>query len=120
MFPKIIHPVKILLHRRLETEQDDVLGVTGNIEWAEPVELLGQVKFDRFESLTPVFVGNDPMNNGHIVFSATSWLRAGGNVADELELEDSSRLIITEIRPAAHYRGKFWHVHVFFTRRRIS
>lgn len=118
MFPKIIHPVKILLYHRLETVQDDVLGVTGEIEWAEPVELLGQVKYDRFEKLTPVFAGNDPMNDGHIVFSAKSWNKSGGIVADELELEDSARLIITEIRPAAHYQGKFWHLHVYFTRKR--
>ena len=45
-----------------------------------------------------------------------------GEVNDELELEEdytfTSRLKIIEVRPAAHYHGKNWHVHVYFTRMR--
>lgn len=115
MKPKIIHPVKILLYRRLNTEIDDELGPSGVIEFDEPIEIYGQVKYDKFESLTPVGEGNDPVNNGHIVFYPEDF---NGAVGDELELEDSSRLIITEIRPAAHYNGKFYHLHIFFTRKR--
>ncbi len=118
MFPKVIHPVKVILHHRLETEQDEFLGPTGKIEWSEPIILKGQVKYDTFKKLIAVPDGNDPANDGHIVFYAKDWDLSGGTVADELELEDSSRLIITEIRPAAHYYGRFWHVHVYFTRRR--
>ena len=113
MFPKIIHPVKILLFRRLETRQDDVLGVTGKIEWSEPVELLGQVAYNDFERLTAVPDGNDPVNDEHIVFSSNSWNKSGGVVADELQLEDSSRLIITEIKPQriiAEFFGMFMFI----------
>ena len=117
MFPKVIHPVKILLHHRLETLSDD-FGVTGEIVWAEPIEVRGQVKYDKFETLVPVPDGNDPLNDGHIVFYSDEWQKTGGIIGDELELEDSSRLIITEIRPAAHYHGKFYHVHVYFSRKR--
>ena len=116
--PKIIHPVKVLLYRRLNTEIDDELGPSGVIEFDEPIEIYGQVKYNQFESLVPVGEGNDPVNNGHIVFYSEVWEKFGGTVGDELELEDSSRLIITEIRPAAHYHGKFYHSHVFFTRKR--
>ena len=117
MKPKVIHPVKVFLHHRLETLSDD-FGVTGEILWAEPIELRGQVKYDSFEKLVPVFDGNDPVNDGHIVFYSDEWDKNGGVVGDELELEDSSRLIITEIRPTAHYHGKYYHVHVYFSRKR--
>ena len=116
MRPKVIHPVKIILHHREETVSDPEFGVTGEIIWAEPVELRGQVKYEKFENLVPVPDGNDPVNDGHIVFYSDEW--NVGVVGDELELEDSSRLIITEIRPAAHYHGKFYHVHVYFSRKR--
>ena len=116
--PKIIHPVKVLLYKRIDTGIDDELGPTGLIEWSEPYAIYGQVKWDKFESLAPVPEGSDPVNNGHIVFYLTDWQRAGGSVADELELEDSSRLIVTEVRPMAHYQGKSFHVHVFFSRKR--
>ena len=115
MRPKIIHPVRIFLYKRLKTEFDDELGPSGIIEFDEPIELYGQVKYSKFESLVPVGEGNDPLNSGHIVFYAENF---SGAVGDEMELEDSSRLIITEIRPAAHYHKKFYHLHVFFTRKR--
>ena len=118
MKPKIIHPVKVLLHRRKETEVDPEFGVTGNTEWLEPVEICGQVKYEKFETLTPIGDGNDPVNDGHVVFYADDWQETCGTVGDELELEDSSRLIIIEVRPMAHYRGKNHHVHVYFTRKR--
>ena len=118
MRPKIIHPVKVILHRRKDTETDPEFGATGRIEWLEPVELFGQVKYEKFEQLTPVSDGNDPLNDGHIVFYADEWQDSGGSVCDELELEDSSRLIVIEVRPAAHYRKKYYHVHVYFSRKR--
>ena len=118
MRPKIIHPVKILLYHREETGIDAEFGVTGEIIFSEPKEIFGQVKYNKFEALTPVNDGNDPINDGHVVFYADKWQELGGVVGDELELEDSSRLIISEIRPAAHYNGIFYHVHVFFTRKR--
>ncbi len=59
--------------------------------------------------------GNDPINDGHIVFYSEDWQ---GIVGDELELEDSSRLIVIEVRPMAHYHGKSHHVHVYFSRKR--
>ena len=118
MRPKIIHPVKVILYRRKETETDPEFGPTGKIDWAEPVMLRGQVRYEKFEQLTPVTDGNDPVNDGHIVFYSDEWQEAGGAVGDELELEDSSRLVIIEVRPAAHYQGKHYHVHVYFTRKR--
>ena len=118
MIPKVIHPVKVILHHREETVTDPEFGVTGEIVWAEPIELHGQVKYEKFEGLTPVPDGNDPLNYGHIVFYSKEWKESGGVIGDELELEDSSRLIIIEIRPAAHYHGIFYHVHVYFSRKR--
>lgn len=118
MRPKVIHPVKVILYKREETEVDPEFGVTGNIIWSEPVELFGQVKYEKFEALVPVGDGNDPVNDGHVVFYADDWLLQGGNIGDELELEDSSRLVVTEIRPMAHYHGKYHHTHVYFARKR--
>ena len=118
MRPRVIHPVKVILHRRKETEIDPQFGVTWKIEWYDPVELWGQVKYEKFESLVPVGDGNDPTNDGHIVFYADEWQSSGGAVGDEIELEDSSRLIIIEVRPMAHYHGKNHHVHVYFSRKR--
>ena len=57
MRPKVIHPVKVILHRRGVTEIDPEFGATGRIEWLEPVELFGQVKYEKFEQLTPVSDG---------------------------------------------------------------
>ena len=118
MRAKVIHPVKVILHRRSITEIDPEFGPTGKIEWLDPVELSGQIRYERFEQLTPVGEGNDPVNDGHVVFYADEWQDSGGVVGDELELEDSSRLIVIEVRPAAHYRGKHYHVHVYFSRKR--
>ena len=118
MRPKVIHPVKVILHRRSVTGVDLEFGASGKIEWLEPVELFGQVKYEKFEQLTPFGDGNDPLNDGHIVFYADEWQDSGGCVGDELELEDSSRLIVIEVRPAAHYRRKHYHVHVYFSRKR--
>ncbi len=119
MFPKVIHPVKLQLFRRLETPVG-VLGVVGDVVFAEPVKLRGQVKYNRFEALTTVPDGNDPVNDGHIVCYLDEWHNSGGVVGDEIELEDSSRLIVIEIRPAVHYRGKYYHVHVYFSRKRTQ
>ena len=118
MKPKVIHPVKVILHHREENVTDPEFGVTGEIIWSDPVELQGQVKYEKFENLVPVPDGNDPVNDGHIVFYSDDWSRSGGIVGDEIELEDSSRLIVIEVRPAAHYHGKFYHVHVYFSRKR--
>lgn len=119
MIPKVIHPVKVLLHHRLETLSDD-FGVTGEIIWAEPIELKGQVKYNKFEQLIAMSSGNDPISEGHIVFYSDEWQKSNGVIGDELELEDSSRLIVIEICPSAHYHGKFYHVHVYFSRKRIQ
>ena len=118
MRPKIIHPVKVILHRRDVTEVDPDFGPLGKIEWLDPMQLYGQVRYEKFEQLVPVWNGNDPLNDGHVVFYSEDWQEAGGNVGDELELEDSSRLVIIEVRPAAHYHGKYYHVHVYFSRKR--
>ena len=118
MKPKVIHPVKVILHRRKETEVDPEFGATGVIEWLDPVEIYGQVRYEKYEQLVSVGDGNDPVNDGHIVFYAEDWQKSGGTVGDELELEDSSRLIVIEVRPAAHYRRKHYHVHVYFSRKR--
>lgn len=117
MKPKIIHPVKVFLYHRIETFVD-VLGVTGKISFSEPIELRGQVKYDKFEKLIPVASGNDPVSDGHIVFYFNEWKNSAGTVGDEIELEDSSRLIVTEVRPMAHYNGSPYHVHVYFSRKR--
>ena len=118
--PKVIHPRKVLLYKRDETEIDPEFGVTGKITWQEPIELYGQVKYDSFQSLNPTGGGNNPISAGHIVFYDKDWAAAGGQVNDELELEEdytfTSRLKIIEVRPAAHYHGKNWHVHVYFER----
>ena len=118
MKPKIIHPVKVILHRRDVTNIDPEFGALGKIEWLEPVELFGQVRYERFEQLMPVGDGNDPINDGHIVFYFDDWQKSGGTIGDEIELEDSSRLIVIEVRPMAHYHGKSHHVHVYFSRKR--
>ena len=118
MRPKVIHPVKVILHRRGVTDIDPEFGASGKIEWLAPVELYGQVRYEKFEQLMPVGDGNDPLNDGHIVFYADEWQKSGGTIGDELELEDSSRLIVIEVRPAAHYRRKHHHVHVYFSRKR--
>ena len=118
MRPKVIHPVKVILHRRKGTDVDPEFGATGVIEWLYPVEIYGQVRYEKFEQLVSVGDGNDPVNDGHIVFYAEDWQKSGGTVSDELELEDSSRLTVIEVRPAAHYRRKHYHVHVYFSRKR--
>lgn len=129
MRPRLIHPRRVLLYRRLDTETDAELGPTGNVEFAPPVTLFGQVKYTRFESLTPTGAGDDPASDGHIVFRAADWQEGGGRTGDEMELagvpigtpyEADSRLIVTEVRPAAHYRGVNHHVHVMFTRKRAA
>lgn len=51
------------------------------------------------------------------VFYSDDWLTSGGNVGDELELDDNSRLVVIEVRPAAHYHGKYYHVHAYFSRK---
>ena len=120
MRPTVIHPRKVLLYRRSETKADPEFGSLGEVTWLEPIELYGQVKYDKFQTVTPVNSGNDPVSDGHIVFYNDDWVAAGGQVNDELELEEdytfTSRLKIIEVRPAAHYRGKNWHVHVYFER----
>ena len=68
MRPKVIHPTKVILHRRGAIEIDSEFGPTGKIEWSEPIELYGQVRYEKYEQLIPVGDGNDPMNDGHIVF----------------------------------------------------
>lgn len=122
MRPKVIHPRPVLLYKRVETGIDPDFGPTGEVEWSEPIELQGQVQWDKFQQLEPVSNGNDPISSGHIVFYDDEWVKAGGSVNDEMELVEDftepSRLIITEIRPVAHYHGKNWHVHVYFQRRR--
>ena len=118
MRPKVIHPVKVILHRRKETDTDSEFGITGKIEWLEPVELYGQVRYEKYEQLIPVGDGNDPLNDGHIVFYSDDWEKSGGTIGDELELENSSRLIVIEVRPAAHYHKRHYHVHVYFSRKR--
>lgn len=118
--PKIIHPRKVLLFKRIETLTDPEFGVLGENIFAEPIELRGQVKYNNFQTLTPVSSGNDPVSDGHIVFYNDEWVKSGGKVNDELELEEdytfTSRLKIIEVRPAAHYNAKNYHVHVYFER----
>ena len=118
--PKVIHPRKVLLYKRDETKTDPEFGSLGEVTWQEPIELLGQVKYNKFQTVTPVNSSNDPVSDGHIVFYNDDWVAAGGQVNDELELEEdytfTSRLKIIEIRPTAHYHGKNWHVHVYFER----
>ena len=122
MKPSLIHPRKITLYRRKETFVDPDFGPTGEIEWDEPIILQGQVKYDKYQQLEPTGMGNDPVSSGHIVFYDKDWVPTGGKIGDEMEAEEDfvspSRLVITEIRPAAHYHGKNWHVHVFFQRKR--
>ena len=68
----------------------------------------------------PVGGGDDPIADGHVVFYADEWEKAGGRTGDEMELSQDTRLVVIEVRPAAHYAGKNWHVHVLFTRKRAS
>lgn len=118
--PKVIHPRKVLLFKRIETLADPEFGVLGENVFADPIELRGQVKYNSFQTLTPVSSGNDPVSDGHIVFYNDDWVKSGGKVNDELELEEdytfTSRLKIIEVRPAAHYNYKNYHVHVYFER----
>lgn len=122
MKPKVIHPRRVLLYRREETKIDPEFGPTGEIIWSEPITLYGQVKYNKFQELTPIGSGNDPVSDGHIVFYDDDWVKSGGQVNDELELEEdytfTSRLKVIETRPAAHYHGKNWHIHVYFERLR--
>ena len=120
--PKVIHPREILLYKRLYTEVDPEFGPTGEIKWSEPILLKGQVKYTDYEKLQAESNGNDPVFDGHVVFYDDDWVAAGGQIGDELEIVENyispSRLIIVEMRPAAHYYGKNWHVHVYFSRKR--
>ena len=121
MKPRLIHPRDVLLYRRLSTEEDAELGKTGKIEWHTPVTLSGQVRYAKFNQLVPTGGGNDPVAEGHIVFLVETWVQSGGKVGDEMVLEPSdSRLIVLEVRPAAHYQGRAWHVHVLFIRKRAG
>lgn len=127
MWPRIIHPRRVLLYRRIDTEADPELGPTGNVEFAPPITLYGQVSYKRFEALTPTGAGDNPATDGHIVFRAADWQEGGGRTGDEMELaglptgtphDEDSRLVVTEACPAAHYGGVNHHVHVMFTRKR--
>ena len=120
MRPRLIHPRHVLLYKRKETEVDPEFDTTGKVEWGAPILLHGQVKYNKYQQVTPIGIGNDPVSDGHIVFHDEDWVRADGKVNDEMELDEDfvapSRLKVIEVRPAAHYRGKNWHVHVFFER----
>ena len=120
MRPRLIHPRHVLLYKRKETFVDPEFGPTGEVEFETPVILSGQVKYNKYQQVTPIGSGNDPVSDGHIVFHNKDWVESGGKVNDEMELDvdyvEPSRLKVIEIRPAAHYRGKNWHVHVFFER----
>ena len=122
MRPRLIHPRKVRLYKRRETDIDPEFGPTGKVEWEKPVILNGQVKYDKYQRAAPIGSGNDPASDGHVVFHSEDWVSSGGKVGDEMELEvdfvEPSRLVVTEVRPAAHYRGIHWHVHVFFQRKR--
>ena len=120
MRPRIIHARMVLLHRRKMTEIDPDLGATGKIEWEPPARLFGQIRYNKWNQMVPVGSGNDPASDGHIVFLAEEWRESCGQAGDEMELDLNNRLVITEVRPAAHYAGKNWHVHVFFSRKRVS
>ena len=121
MRPKLIHPRAVTLHRRKETETDPDLGPSGKIEWEAPATLPGQVKYKRYDFLSPGGGGDDPDADGHVVFIARDWYASGGAKGDELELSpSSSRLVVTEVRPAAQYGGEAQHVHVIFARRRAE
>jgi hypothetical protein len=121
MKPQLIHPRDVQLHRRLSTEEDSELGKTGKIEWNVLVTLAGQVRYAKFNQLVPTGGGNDPIAEGHVVFMANEWVKHGGKVGDEMVLAPSdSRLVILEVRPAAHYQGRAWQVHVLFYRKRAG
>jgi hypothetical protein len=119
MIPRLIHPRVVILYRRKATVIDPELGPTGGVEWDEPLPIQGQVRYDKYDHMIPTGGGNDPESDGHVVFTEKEWAESGGKVGDELELSPSeSRLVVTEIRPAAHYMGRAWHVHVLFVRKR--
>lgn len=121
MKPRLIHPRDVVLHRRKATENDPELGKTGKIEWYAPVTLPGQVRYAKFNQMAPSGGGNDPVAEGHIVFMADKWAEKGGTVGDEMVLSPSdSRLVVLEVRPAAHYLGRAWQVHVLFHRKRVK
>ena len=121
MRPRLIHPRPVILHRRKKTDDiDPDFKETPKTEWEDPVTLQGQVKYNKWKQLTPVGGGNAPVSDGHIVFDAEAWRNSGGQETDELELESGARLVVTEIRPAAHYSGKNWHVHVLFLQKRVT
>ncbi|MDR3280493.1 MAG: hypothetical protein LBT23_08265, partial [Synergistaceae bacterium] len=104
--PRLIHPRPVLLYKRIATEIDPELGPTGNIEWDEPITIPGQVKYNRYDQLVPTGGGDDPSGEGHVVFLESTWTVCGGQVGDEMELSPStSRLVVLEVRPAAHYHG---------------
>ena len=105
----------------MTTEEDAELGKTGKIEWHPPITLQGQVRYAKFNQMVPSGGGNDPVAEGHIVFMADEWTEKGGAVGDEMELAPSdSRLVVLEVRPAAHYQGRAWQVHVLFYRKRVN
>ncbi|MDR1021027.1 MAG: hypothetical protein LBL73_09740 [Synergistaceae bacterium] len=121
MTPRLIHPRSVTLHRRKATAIDAELGPTGEAEWHEPLTLQGQVRYEKYDRLIPTGGGNDPASDGHVAFTEKEWAESGGKAGDEMELSPSeSRLVVTEVRPAAHYRGRAWHVHVLFVRRRAG
>ena len=119
MKPRLIHPVRLLLYKRVDSPKDPEFGRVAPREWSEPVEIEGQVRFGKYNLMNPTGVGNDPLSDGHVVFEASTWVSSCGRVGDELSLS-GDRLIVTEVKPAAHYAGTNMHVHVLFKRRQMS
>lgn len=117
MKPRLIHPVDVKIFRRGETGEDPDFGVIA-AKFQEPVTLKGQVSWTRYEALVPTGAGDRPTCDGHVVFYADEWEETGARKGDEMEIEDSGRLVVVEVRPRAHYGGKSRHVHVGFSRRR--
>jgi hypothetical protein len=100
---------------------DSEFGPTGVVSWEAPVTIPGQVRYNKYDHLIPTGSGDDPASEGHIVFLEKTWTENGGKVGDEMELSpSSSRLVVVEIRPAVHYLGRAWHVHVLFSRKRVT
>jgi hypothetical protein len=110
-----------VLYRRKATGTDPEFGPTGVVEWEAPATIPGQVRYAKYDHLIPTGGGNDPASDGHVVFLEKTWAESGGKPGDEMELSpSSSRLVVVEVRPAAHYRGRAWHVHVLFNRKRVT
>lgn len=121
MRPRLIHVIRIPLHRRNIAENTmDMFGdVDGDLAFLEPVILSAQISYSVKDRVLAEGLGNAPQASGYALCYKEEWDNIQGKVGDEFEFPDS-RCAIVEARPAGHYHGKAYFVKLFFERKRVS